>query len=115
MAARTPGKAAKKAPAKKSAARKAPAKKAASGKSPARGPAKKAVKKAPPKPAPSPTGGIFRLVRACWLGVAHAVGAVFRGVGHGASGLDPAHRTAGLALLLLGLALIPAAGTWSHL
>ncbi|MFJ7590572.1 DNA translocase FtsK [Streptomyces sp. NPDC097617] len=97
----------------------APAKKAA----PARGPAaKKAaaakrapVKKAAAKPAPSPTGGVVRLVRAVWLGCAHAVGAVFRGIGQGARNLDPAHRKDGVALLLLALALIVAAGTWSNL
>jgi S-DNA-T family DNA segregation ATPase FtsK/SpoIIIE len=96
-----------KAPAKKAAAKKAPAKKA---------PAKKAAAKKPaPKPAPSPTGGVYRLVRAIWLGLAHAVGAVFRGIGQGAKNLDPAHRKDGVALLLLGLALIVAAGTWSNL
>ncbi|MER6154420.1 DNA translocase FtsK [Streptomyces sp. NPDC001868] len=94
---------AKKAPAKKAAARKAPAKKAT------------AKKTAPPKPAPNPTGGVYRLVRAVWLGAAHAVGAVFRGIGQGAKGLDPAHRKDGVALLLLALALIVAAGTWSRL
>ncbi|OCC12098.1 DNA translocase SpoIIIE [Streptomyces sp. PTY087I2] len=106
---RTPGPAKKAAPAKKTAPKKsaAPAKKA---------PAKKAAAKKPaPKPAPSPTGGVYRLVRAVWLGMAHGVGAVFRSIGRGAKGLDPAHRKDGLALLLLGLALIVAAGTWSHL
>ncbi|MEV7073021.1 DNA translocase FtsK [Streptomyces sp. NPDC091972] len=97
-----------KGPAKKAAAKRAPAKKA-----PARKPAaKKAV---PPRPAPSPTGGLLRLIRALWLGVAHAVGAVFRGIGQGAKNLDPAHRKDGVALLLLGLGLIVAAGTWSNL
>ncbi|MFH8289928.1 DNA translocase FtsK [Streptomyces sp. NPDC018059] len=100
-------KAAGRPPAKKTAARKAPAKKA---------PAKKAVAKRPaPKPAPSPTSGLYRLVRAVWLGIAHTVGALFRGIGRGAKGLDPAHRKDGLALLLLGVALIVAAGTWSNL
>jgi S-DNA-T family DNA segregation ATPase FtsK/SpoIIIE len=101
---RTGGPAKKAAPAKKSA----PAKKA---------PAKKAVAKkaAAPRPAPSPTGGVYRLVRAVWLGAAHAVGAMFRGIGRGAKGLDPAHRKDGVALLLLGLALVVAAGTWSNL
>ncbi|MET9605479.1 DNA translocase FtsK [Streptomyces sp. NPDC006512] len=97
------------APAKKSApAGKPPAKKAAAAR---RAP----VKKVAAKPAPSPTGGVVRLVRACWLGLAHAVGAVFRGVGRGAKNLDPAHRKDGVALLLLALALIVAAGTWSNL
>ncbi|WP_416978100.1 DNA translocase FtsK [Streptomyces sp. T028] len=112
--------AAKKQPAKKAAApAKAPAKKAAAKKAPAKkAPAKKAAAKkaAPaPKPAPSPTGGIYRLVRALWLGLAHAVGAVFRGIGNGAKNLDPAHRKDGVALLLLGVALIVAAGTWADL
>lgn len=40
---------------------------------------------------------------------------MFRGIGRGAKGLDPAHRKDGLALLLLGLALVVAAGTWSNL
>ncbi|MFC9914827.1 DNA translocase FtsK [Streptomyces sp. NPDC059862] len=110
--------AAKKQPAKKAAgSAKAPAKKAAAKKTPAKkAPAKKAAAKKPaPKPAPNPTGGVYRLVRAIWLGVAHAVGAVFRGIGQGAKNLDPAHRKDGIALLLLGLALIVAAGTWSNL
>lgn len=120
MAPRQP--AAKKPPAKKATApAKAPARKAAArkpppGKAPARkAPARKSAPKPPPKPAPSPTGGLYRLVRALWLGTAHAVGAMFRGIGRGAKGLDPAHRKDGLALLLLGLSLIVAAGTWSNL
>ncbi|MBL1085084.1 DNA translocase FtsK [Streptomyces actinomycinicus] len=105
--------AAKKQPAKKAAApAKAPAKKAAAKKAPAR---KTAAKKPAPKPAPSPTGGVYRLVRAVWLGLAHAVGAVFRGIGQGAKNLDPAHRKDGVALLLFGIALIVAAGTWADL
>ncbi|MFJ4876111.1 DNA translocase FtsK [Streptomyces sp. NPDC088745] len=100
-----PAKAVARPPAKKTAARKAPAKKA---------PAKKAVRPAP-RPAPSPTGGVYRLARGAYLGLAHGVGAMFRGIGRGAKGLDPAHRKDGLALLLLGLALIVAAGTWAHL
>ncbi|MEU6092195.1 DNA translocase FtsK [Streptomyces sp. NPDC047085] len=111
--------AAKKPPAKKAAApAKAAAKKAAAKKAPAKkAPAKKAPAKkaAPPKPAPNPTGGVYRLVRALWLGVAHAVGAVFRGIGQGAKNLDPAHRKDGVALLLFGIALIVAAGTWADL
>ncbi|MBB1258577.1 DNA translocase FtsK [Streptomyces alkaliterrae] len=93
----------KKAPAKKSAGRSAPAKKAAA----RRPPAKKA--------APPPRNGLYRMLRALWLGVAHAVGAVFRGIGRGAKGLDPAHRKDGVALLLLAVALVVAAGTWSNL
>ncbi|ANP49866.1 cell division protein FtsK [Streptomyces griseochromogenes] len=112
--------AAKKQPAKKAAApAKAAAGKAVAKKKPAKkAPAKKApAKKAapPPKPAPNPTGGVYRLVRALWLGLAHAVGAVFRGIGRGAKNLDPAHRKDGIALLLFAIALIVAAGTWADL
>ncbi|MGY1456841.1 DNA translocase FtsK [Streptomyces sp. SS8] len=111
MASRTSGKAAKKAPAKKAPVRKAPAPRPAAPRKTAR----KTVAKAPPRPAPSPTNAIFRLVRAVWLGVAHTVGALLRGIGRGARGLDPAHRKDGVALLLLGIALVIAAGTWSNL
>ncbi|NEC39236.1 cell division protein FtsK, partial [Streptomyces rubrogriseus] len=110
--------AAKKQPAKKAAApAKGPAKKAAAKKAPAKkAPAKRAAAKKPaPKPAPNPTGGVYRLVRALWLGLAHGVGAVFRGIGQGAKNLDPAHRKDGVALLLLGVSLIVAAGTWADL
>ncbi|MGA5423623.1 DNA translocase FtsK [Streptomyces lavendulocolor] len=109
--------------AKKAAPAKPPAKKTASAK--AAGPAARGAKKAParkaaakkaaPRTAPSPTAGVYRLVRALWLGLAHAVGAMLRGIGRGAKGLDPAHRKDGLALLLLGVALIVAAGTWANL
>ncbi|NLU73734.1 DNA translocase FtsK [Streptomyces sp. HNM0575] len=117
MASRTSGagKAAKKAPAKKAAAKKAPAKQANARKTAAKKPAPKGKAKAARKPAPSPTGGVYRLVRACWLGVAHTVGALFRGIGRSTKGLDPAHRKDGLALLLFGIALVVAAGTWSNL
>ena len=115
MAPRTSG-TAKKAPAKPTA-KKAPAKKPAARKAAAKPPAKKAAAaaKPAPKPAPSPTGGLYRLVRALWLGIAHSIGAIFRGIGRGARGLDPAHRKDGVGLLLLGVTLVVAAGTWSDL
>ncbi|GHB15879.1 DNA translocase FtsK [Streptomyces chryseus] len=113
-AGRTTGAAKKAAPVKKSAVaakkaapvKRAPVKKA---------PAKRAAARPAAKTAPSPTSGVFRLVCALWLGLAHGVGAMFRGIGRGAKGLDPAHRKDGVALLLLGLALIVAAGTWAQL
>jgi S-DNA-T family DNA segregation ATPase FtsK/SpoIIIE len=114
MASRTSG-TAKKAPAKP-AAKKTAAKKPAAKSAGGRPPAKKAAAARPaPRPAPSPTSGLYRMARALWLGLAHTVGAVFRGIGRGARGLDPAHRKDGLALLLLGLTLVVAAGTWSDL
>ncbi|MFJ4633235.1 DNA translocase FtsK [Streptomyces sp. NPDC088847] len=107
--------AAKKQPAKRAAPAKAPVKKAAAKRAPAKKAVAKKTARPAPRPAPSPTGGIVRLVRAVWLGTAHAVGAVFRGIGQGAKNLDPAHRKDGVALLLFGLALIVAAGTWADL
>ncbi|OEJ97886.1 DNA translocase FtsK [Streptomyces thermolilacinus] len=102
-------------PAKKTAAKQpAPVRKGAAKKPPAKKTAKRAARPAP-KAAPSPTNGVYRIVRALWLGLAHAVGALFRGIGRGAKGLDPAHRKDGLALLLIGLALVVAAGTWANL
>lgn len=109
---RTTGAAKKAAPARKATERKPAAKRAPAQKTPAR---RAVAKKAAPRPAPNPTGGVLWLIRAMWLGVAHAVGAVFRGIGRGAKGLDPVHRKDGLALLLLALSLIVAAGTWSDL
>jgi S-DNA-T family DNA segregation ATPase FtsK/SpoIIIE len=95
--------------AKAPAAKKAPAKKAAAAK---KAPAKKAAAAvpAPPKP-PKPIA--YRAVRGGWLGLATGVGAVARGFGNGAKGLHPAHRKDGLALLLIALALLVAAGSWS--
>ncbi|MGP3986686.1 DNA translocase FtsK [Streptomyces sp. 3N207] len=113
------GKAAKKAPAKKAApkaAKAAPAKKAPPKKAPAKKTAAKGGKgNGKGKAAPSPTSGVLKVLKACWLGLAHAVGALFRGIGRSGKALDPAHRKDGLALLLLGIALIVAAGTWSNL
>ncbi|MFI8085272.1 DNA translocase FtsK [Kitasatospora sp. NPDC086009] len=115
MATRTPGSAARNpspGPSKKAAA-KAPAKpvakKAAAKKA---APAKKAAAKPAPPAPPAPRPILFRAVRAVWLGLAHSVGAVFRGFGDGAKNLDPAHRKDGVGLLLFALALVTAAGTW---
>ncbi|MFJ5234359.1 DNA translocase FtsK [Kitasatospora sp. NPDC088391] len=135
MATRSPGSAAartakpgpaKKAPAKKAAPKPAAAKPAAAKPAAAKSaaarpaarkaaPAKKAAvrKGAPAAPPPPPRKPIlFRAVRAVWLGLAHSVGAAFRGFGHGARNLHPEHRKDGVALLLLALALVTAAGTW---
>ncbi|MGI5480277.1 DNA translocase FtsK [Streptomyces lavendofoliae] len=116
-AARTTAAAKKAAPAKPPMKKPAPVKAArpaarSAKKAPARKPA---AKRAAPRTASSPTAGVYRLARALWLGLAHAVGAMLRGIGRGAKGLDPAHRKDGLALLLLGIALIVAAGTWANL
>ncbi|MFF4925283.1 DNA translocase FtsK [Kitasatospora sp. NPDC001261] len=111
MATRTPGNAARKTSpgaSRKAAAKapgKPPAKKAAAKKA---APAKKAAaKQAPPLPKPS---------RSVLMGTLNALGspiaAIFRGFGDGAKNLHPAHRKDGVGLLLFGLALVTAAGTW---
>ncbi|MBO9568802.1 MULTISPECIES: FtsK/SpoIIIE family DNA translocase [Cellulomonas] len=61
----------------------------------------------PPRP-PLP----LRMLRGAWMGVAHVVGGTARHVGAGARDLDPAHRRDGLALTLLGLAVVVAAREW---
>ncbi|ADB32055.1 cell divisionFtsK/SpoIIIE [Kribbella flavida DSM 17836] len=47
-----------------------------------------------------------------WLGFAHLLGGIVRGVGNGARDLDPAHRRDGAGLSLIGLAVIVAAAIW---
>ncbi|MDX6247473.1 MAG: segregation ATPase FtsK/SpoIIIE, family [Kribbellaceae bacterium] len=48
----------------------------------------------------------------CWIGIAHLLGSIVRGVGHGARELDPAHRRDGAGLTLIGLAVVVAASIW---
>ncbi|WP_203591253.1 DNA translocase FtsK [Streptomyces sp. SID13031] len=47
-----------------------------------------------------------------WIGIAHLIGSMVRGIGHGARDLDPAHRRDGGGLTLIGLALVVAAAIW---
>ena len=49
---------------------------------------------------------------AIWLGIAHVVGAIARGLGRSARDLDPAHRRDGLGLLYLCVAIIVASVVW---
>ncbi|MGP3971238.1 DNA translocase FtsK [Streptomyces sp. 6N223] len=94
----------------KTAAKKPAAKKPAAKKSTAKKPAAK-----PPSPSSPVLRITFQIARGLWMGIAWPVGALLRGIGRGAKGLDPAHRKDGLALLLLGVALVTAVGTWSDL
>ncbi|MDR1293392.1 MAG: DNA translocase FtsK, partial [Bifidobacteriaceae bacterium] len=57
----------------------------------------------------------LRVLAGLWMGIAHGVGGVFRRFGADARGLDPAHRRDGIALLLLGLAIVVAAREWCGL
>ncbi|MBO3096133.1 FtsK/SpoIIIE family DNA translocase [Cellulomonas dongxiuzhuiae] len=66
------------------------------------------------RPAAAPTRPALplRIVRGVWMGAAHLVGGTARHVGAGARELDPAHRRDGLALTLVGLAVVVAAREW---
>src|SRR4029453_2415741 len=59
--------------------------------------------------------GIGRGLVRLWLGFAHLVGGIVRGIGHGARELDPAHRRDGAGLTLIGLSVVVAAAIWWHL
>ena len=50
-----------------------------------------------------------------WLGIAHALGATARSLGHTARDLDPEHRRDGAGLFLFGLAVVAAAAVWWQL
>ena len=47
-----------------------------------------------------------------WIGIAHLLGSMVRGIGHGARDLDPEHRRDGAGLFLIGLAVVVAAAIW---
>ena len=59
--------------------------------------------------------GIGRALVRLWLGIAHLIGGMVRGVGHGARELDPAHRRDGAGLTLIGLAVVVAGAVWWNL
>jgi S-DNA-T family DNA segregation ATPase FtsK/SpoIIIE len=56
--------------------------------------------------------GVRKFVSAVWLGIAHVIGAIARGIGKSARDLDPAHRRDGLGLLYLSLAIVVASVIW---
>ena len=56
--------------------------------------------------------GLRKFATASWLGIAHVIGAIARGIGKSARDLDPAHRRDGLGLLYLSLAIVVAAVVW---
>src|SRR3954468_10872005 len=61
-------------------------------------------------------GGVGRGIGALWMGVAHSVGWVARGVGKQAATakeIDPEHRRDGAGLLLLGLAILIGVAVWA--
>ena len=98
-----------------SAATRPPARKPAARKSAPRKPAKRAAR---PRRT-SDSGLLVRFLRAIgrgvcflWLALAHGFGAVARGIGHGASDLEPEERRDGTALFLIAIAAILASGLW---
>jgi len=58
---------------------------------------------------------LARFLVRCWIGIAHLLGGIVRGVGHGARELDPAHRRDGAGLTVIGLAVVVAASIWWQL
>ncbi len=56
--------------------------------------------------------GLRTFVATVWLGIAHVVGAIARGLGRSARELDPAHRRDGLGLLYLCIAIVVASVVW---
>ncbi|HCU51984.1 MAG TPA: cell division protein FtsK, partial [Micromonosporaceae bacterium] len=65
--------------------------------------------------AASPLNLLVRAVGALWMGIAHGVGWIVRGVSTQAAkakDLDPEHRRDGLGLLLLGLSVLLAVAIW---
>jgi len=56
--------------------------------------------------------GVSKLITNIWLGIAHVVGAITRGVGNGAREIDPAQRRDGLGLLYLSFGIITGAVIW---
>ncbi|GAA0616036.1 DNA translocase FtsK [Kribbella sandramycini] len=55
--------------------------------------------------------GIVKL----WIGIAHLLGKLVRGIGNGARDLEPEHRRDGAGLFLIGLAIVVAASIWWQL
>lgn len=96
-------------PARKAAA--APARKSTSARTRAR-----SASRARPSVGSAVAGGVGRGIGALWMGVAHSVGWVARGVGRQAATakeIDPEHRRDGAGLLMLGLAILVGVAVWA--
>lgn len=72
----------------------------------------KSRKNSKPSALTSALSGLSKFVTAVWLGIAHVIGAIARGIGKSAKDLDPAHRRDGLGLIYLSLAIIVASVVW---
>jgi S-DNA-T family DNA segregation ATPase FtsK/SpoIIIE len=62
----------------------------------------------------SGVAALLRVLGRLVVATARMVGRAVAAAGHGAQGIDPAHRRDGLGLLLLALALVAAGGAWWH-
>ncbi|MEU8231779.1 DNA translocase FtsK 4TM domain-containing protein [Actinoplanes sp. NPDC048967] len=101
--------------ARQPAARKTPARKAPAKKAVPRARARSATRARPGVGSVLATG-VGRGVGALWMGVAHSVGWVARGVGRQAATakeIDPEHRRDGAGLLMLGLAILVGVAVWA--
>src|SRR4051794_2929455 len=98
--------------------RAAPTKRAAAtsrARQPARRPARP-VRRARPSMGAALATGVGRGLGAVWMGMAHGVGWVARGVGRQAATakeIDPEHRRDGAGLLMLGLAILIGVAVWA--
>ncbi len=78
---------------------------------PRKKPTRPAKRRNNPSMVASAGAGVGRAARATWLMVARGVGGTARSVGR-ARDLEPGHRRDGIALALLGVAVVIAASTW---
>ncbi len=74
-------------------------------------PRRQPVRRRSSPPFASVVGALSRTVHAGWLMVAKGAGSAARSVGR-ARDIDPGHRRDGIALALLGIAVVVAAGSW---
>jgi len=72
----------------------------------------KARKSGQSSPVAKFVSAVSRLITNIWLGIAHVIGAITRGVGNGAREIDPAQRRDGLGLLYLSFGIITGAVIW---
>ncbi|MCR4514533.1 DNA translocase FtsK [Aeromicrobium sp. 50.2.37] len=93
-----------------SQARKKPASRSTAKRKPAA--RKPAPRSTGPGPVAAVLGGLARACAAVWLGIAGAVGAVARSIGHSAAELEPEQRRDGVGFGIVALAIVVAAAVW---
>lgn len=94
---------------KKPASRSGSARSSTSKRKPA---ARKPAARSGPGPVAAVVGGLIRGLGAVWLGLAGAVGAVARSIGHSASELEPEQRRDGVGFAIIALGIVVAASVW---